>query len=60
MNETFRKEEDLLGFRMISDSHFYGIHTVRAVENFRISGEKMMHHPSFIKGLVEVKNSRLG
>lgn len=57
MSETFRKEEDLLGFRIISDDHYYGIHTVRAVENFRISGTKMMHHPSFIKGLVAVKKA---
>lgn len=57
MNENMRKEMDLLGFRMISDSHYYGIHTVRAVENFRISATKMMHYPSFIKGLVAVKKA---
>ena len=34
-----RKEVDLLGEMEVSNEHYYGIHTLRAMDNFRISGK---------------------
>lgn len=36
-----RKETDSLGSMEISNDHYYGIHTARAIENFQISGQKV-------------------
>ncbi|MBM7345032.1 aspartate ammonia-lyase [Pantoea coffeiphila] len=66
MHPLFREEEDLIGTRQINDACYYGIHTLRAVENFRISKSRISDFPEFIKGMVAVKkaaaraNNRLG
>ncbi|HDX8940692.1 aspartate ammonia-lyase [Klebsiella variicola] len=57
MNMQTRIEEDLLGFREINDEAFYGIHTLRAAENFRISGVKSSSCPAFICSMVLVKKA---
>ena len=36
---------------------FFGIHTVRAVENFRISPNTISDMPDLIRGLVQVKKA---
>ena len=38
---TTRTEHDLLGEREIPAAAYWGIHTLRAVENFQISGRKI-------------------
>lgn len=41
MNEAssgYRIEKDLLGEKAVPASAYYGIHTLRAMENFKISG----------------------
>ncbi len=48
-----RREQDILGERLIADECYYGIHTVRACENFALSG--MVVHPVLIKALATVK-----
>jgi len=48
-----RIEKDLLGEKQIPFDALWGIHTVRAVENFPISGNRI--HPEFIKAYGEVK-----
>lgn len=59
-----RIEKDLLGEREIPAGAYWGIHTLRAKENFRISGR--MVNSSLIKGVALVKkacclaNSELG
>jgi len=50
-----RKEKDMLGEMLIPDEAYYGIHTARALENFRITGRSI--HPELIKALVLVKKS---
>lgn len=50
-----RIEEDSLGTKHIPAGAYYGIETVRAVENFPISGERL--HRDFIWGLVVVKKA---
>ncbi len=50
-----RREHDLLGEREIPDELYYGIQTMRAVENFHITGVPLSHHPEIIKALAMVK-----
>jgi aspartate ammonia-lyase len=50
-----RIEHDLLGDLAVPADAYYGIQTVRAIENFKISGVQLRLYPNFIKGLVMVK-----
>ena len=52
-----RVEEDLLGQREVPDDKYYGIHALRALENFQISGRSMNEQPEFIRGMVQVKKA---
>ena len=52
-----RIEEDLLGKREISNQYYYGIHTLRALENFQMSRGCMNDEPDFIRGMVQVKKA---
>ncbi|MFH5823366.1 aspartate ammonia-lyase [Georgenia sp. AZ-5] len=54
---TTRIEEDLLGEREVPAEAYYGIHTLRAVENFRISGATVSSIPALVRGMVEVKKA---
>lgn len=37
---SVRIEEDLLGTKEVSNEFYYGIHTLRAIENFKLSNQK--------------------
>lgn len=50
-----RTEHDLLGNREVPVEYYYGVQTLRAVENFNISRSKLYHYPHIIKGLADVK-----
>ncbi|XBH22655.1 aspartate ammonia-lyase [Jonesiaceae bacterium BS-20] len=50
-----RKEKDLLGFRDVPAEAYWGVHTLRAVENFPITGIKISAHPNLVKALGTVK-----
>ena len=50
-----RKEHDLLGERYVPDEFYYGIQTLRALENFNISGVCLAHFPDLIEALAVVK-----
>ena len=50
-----RVETDLLGSLEVPAEAYFGIHTVRAVQNFRISSETISDWPDLIRGLVQVK-----
>lgn len=50
-----RLENDLIGSLPVPGEAYYGIHTQRAINNFRISGIKLSHYPEFIKALAYVK-----
>lgn len=54
---TFRLEHDLLGERQAPAEAYYGIHTLRALENFPISGAPISSHPSLIRALACVKQA---
>ncbi len=53
----FREEHDLLGFKQVPADAYYGIQTVRALENFNISGEPISNFPFLIKALGYVKKA---
>lgn len=50
-----RTEVDLLGEREVPADVYWGIHTLRAIENFEISGTRLHQYPNFIKAMVQVK-----
>ena len=52
-----RAEHDLLGDREVPGDALYGIQTLRAVENFPISGIRLSHFPGFIRALAMVKQA---
>jgi aspartate ammonia-lyase len=55
--EQERIEHDLLGDRGVPRSAYYGIHTVRAIENFPITGVAIHAYPDLIVGLAAVKQA---
>ncbi|SFP95347.1 aspartate ammonia-lyase [Enterovibrio norvegicus] len=54
---TTRIEEDLLGERHVPADAYYGIHTLRAVENFNISRTTISDVPEFVRGMVFTKKA---
>lgn len=52
-----RSEHDLLGDREVPFEFYYGIQTLRATENFNISGIAINHFPSLIVALAQVKKA---
>lgn len=57
MRETKRIEEDLLGAREVPLEVYWGIHTLRAIENYQISGSTIAEEPEFVRGMVAVKKA---
>lgn len=53
----YRIEVDLLGEMYVPDDAYYGVHTMRAIENFQISRTTINQVPQFIRGMVEVKKA---
>ncbi len=54
---SVRIEEDLLGKREVPSDVYWGIHTLRAVENFNISNVTISDVPEFVRGMVMVKKA---
>lgn len=52
-----RKEHDFIGEMEIDDSLYYGIQTVRAVENFNITHDRLCNYPIFIRSFAQVKKA---
>ena len=52
-----RKESDLLGERDVPDVAYYGIQTLRAVENFPITGIPLAQYPHLLKALAAIKEA---
>ncbi|WP_250475176.1 aspartate ammonia-lyase [Caballeronia sp. GAFFF1] len=53
----FRFEHDLLGTRNVPCEVYYGVHTLRAKENFQISGVTVSAFPELIVALASVKQA---
>jgi aspartate ammonia-lyase len=56
MNNT-RLEHDLLGEREVPAERYFGIQTLRATENFAITGIPIAHYPSFVRSLAYIKKA---
>ena len=54
---AMRLEHDLLGEREVPADAYYGIHTLRAIENFPISGTQIKAYPELVKALASVKKA---
>jgi aspartate ammonia-lyase len=50
-----RRESDMLGERDVPDDALYGIQTLRALENFPITGVAIREFPSLVESLAAVK-----
>jgi aspartate ammonia-lyase len=55
-----RREHDLLGDCDVSQDVYYGVHTLRAVENFPITGVPISIYPSLIEALASIKSAAAG
>ncbi|KHD87620.1 MAG: aspartate ammonia-lyase [Bdellovibrio sp. ArHS] len=55
--QKYRVEKDLLGEKRVPADAYYGVHTVRAIENFQISGQTIGANALFIRGLALVKKA---
>jgi aspartate ammonia-lyase len=56
MTQT-RNEHDLLGDREIPAAAYWGVHTLRAVENFQISGRTIGEIPELVRSLAAIKQA---
>jgi aspartate ammonia-lyase len=52
-----RREHDLLGERDVPASAYYGVHTLRALENFPVTGTPISRYPDLVNGLACVKQA---
>src|SRR5574339_89333 len=52
-----RLEHDLLGEREVPAEHYYGIQTLRALENFNTTGIPISHYPRLIHSLAYIKKA---
>jgi aspartate ammonia-lyase len=52
-----RSEHDLLGDREVPEAALYGIQTLRAIENFPITGVTLQAFPELITALTQVKEA---
>ncbi|GGW79529.1 aspartate ammonia-lyase [Streptomyces caelestis] len=57
MAPTTRVEHDLVGDKEVPADAYYGVHTVRAVENFAITGSTIAQFPDLITSLAAVKQA---
>lgn len=57
MNNNFRVEHDFLGEKELADNVYYGIQTLRAIENFHITGIPISKEPLLIQALGYVKKA---
>lgn len=54
---SWRKEHDSLGERELPDTAYYGVQTLRGMENFPISGIPLHHFGHFVRSLAYVKKA---
>lgn len=56
-SDKTRTEHDLLGYREVPSEVLYGIQTLRALENFNITGVQLSFFPLFAESLAVVKQA---
>ncbi|MFW0773811.1 aspartate ammonia-lyase [Paenarthrobacter nitroguajacolicus] len=52
-----RSEHDLLGDRDVPADAYWGVHTLRAIENFPITGQPLSTNKHLVRGLAAVKQA---
>ncbi|UJF24197.1 aspartate ammonia-lyase [Suttonella sp. R2A3] len=52
-----RQEHDLLGYREVPSHAYYGIQTLRAFENFKVTDVRLSRFSTFIRALATVKKA---
>lgn len=57
MDIATRQEHDLLGYREVPIDAYYGIQTLRAFENFTVSGVRLHQFSTFIRAFATVKKA---
>ena len=57
MTTATRQEHDLLGYRDVPADAYYGIQTLRAFENFTVSGVRLHQFSTFIRAFATVKKT---
>jgi aspartate ammonia-lyase len=57
MNSPTRTEHDLIGDRQVPADAYYGVHTLRAMENFPITGTAISIYPDLVQALACVKQA---
>jgi aspartate ammonia-lyase len=57
MNTATRQEHDLIGYRDVPADAYYGIQTLRAFENFTVSGVRLHQFSTFVRALATVKKA---
>jgi aspartate ammonia-lyase len=57
MNQPVRTEHDSLGERAVPAAAYYGVHTIRALENFPITGTAISIYPDLVRALACVKQA---
>jgi len=55
--EQTRIEHDLLGDRAVPATAYFGVHTLRAVENFPITGNAISIYPDLLRALACIKEA---
>ena len=53
--EAYRTEKDSIGSRLVPTGAYYGVQSLRASENFNITGRRL--HKAFIFAVVEIKKA---
>ena len=53
----YRLEHDSLGEREVSNGHYYGVQTMRAVENFPFSGIRLSHFQHLVNAFAHVNKA---
>ena len=54
---AYRNEHDLLGDKNVPSAAYYGVHTLRAKENFDITGISIAVYPDLIRALAQIKKA---
>ena len=57
MSTAYRNEHDLLGDKAVPTEAYYGVHTLRALENFDITGISIAVYPDLIRALAQIKKA---
>jgi aspartate ammonia-lyase len=55
--DSYRVEHDLLGERQVPGGAYFGVHTLRAFENFPITGNPISIYPDLVRALACIKQA---